>query len=198
MCIYIDTADTSGVNRRASQICHNRLIRMKLQQNLLHMISTEVSSLATHNTIYLRASSKCLCQTRTSTQFLLMCFAKHEQRTTAILLWTMRICKTEPAKKRTAHRGRGRSIGMTRNYSYIKHHRMTNSAPQAMQAEIKRSRWKARLSGQSGAKTTAIGSLLTSQSRPRLTDENIFLQSLTSSLKKIQLATHHTEACPLQ
>jgi hypothetical protein len=44
------TVATSGVNRLASQICHNRLFRKKLQQNLLHMISTEVSSLATHNT----------------------------------------------------------------------------------------------------------------------------------------------------
>jgi hypothetical protein len=41
-------------------------------------------------------------------------------------------------------------------------------------------------------------SLLTSQSRLRLTDENIFQQPLTSSLKKIWLATHHTEAGPLQ
>jgi hypothetical protein len=49
-----------------------------------------------------------------------------------------------------------------------------------------------------GRKTTAISSLLTSQSRPRLTDENIFQQPLTSSLKKIRLATHHTEAWPLQ
>jgi hypothetical protein len=51
---------------------------------------------------------------------------------------------------------------------------------------------------QSGAKTTSIRSLLTSQSRPRLTDEIIFQKPLTSSLKKIRLATHHTEACPLQ
>jgi hypothetical protein len=48
--IYIYTADTSGVNRLASEICHNRLFRKKLAQNLQHMISTEVSSLATHNT----------------------------------------------------------------------------------------------------------------------------------------------------
>jgi hypothetical protein len=47
---------------------------------------------------------------------------------------------------------------------------MTKSAPQAMQAAIKRSRWRAWLSGQSGAKTISISSLLTSQSRPRLTD----------------------------
>jgi hypothetical protein len=125
ICIYINlyTVDTSGVNRLASKICHNRLFRKNLQHNLLRMISTEVSSLATHN---------------------------------------------------------------------------TNSAPQAMQAAIKRSKLKAWLSGQSGAKTTSIRSLLTSQSLPRLTDENIFLQPLTSSLKKIRLATHHTEACPLQ
>jgi hypothetical protein len=49
MYIYIHTADTSGVNRLASQICHNRLFHKKLQQNLLHMISTEASSLAAHN-----------------------------------------------------------------------------------------------------------------------------------------------------
>jgi hypothetical protein len=53
-----------------------------------------------------------------------------------------------------------------------------------------RSRWKAWLSGQPGAKTTSIISLLTSQNLPQLTDENIFLQPLTSSLKKIRLATH--------
>jgi hypothetical protein len=45
------TVATSGVNRLASQICHNRLFRKKLQQNILRMISTEVSSLAAHNTI---------------------------------------------------------------------------------------------------------------------------------------------------
>jgi hypothetical protein len=39
----------SGVNRLASQICHIRIFRKKLQQNFLHMISTEVSSLTTHN-----------------------------------------------------------------------------------------------------------------------------------------------------
>jgi hypothetical protein len=44
------TVATSGVNRLASQICHNRLFRKKLQQNILPMISTEVSSLATHDT----------------------------------------------------------------------------------------------------------------------------------------------------
>jgi hypothetical protein len=43
------TVSTSGVHRLASQICHNRLFRKKLQQNILHMISTEVSSLAAHN-----------------------------------------------------------------------------------------------------------------------------------------------------
>jgi hypothetical protein len=53
-----------------------------------------------------------------------------------------RIFKAEPAQKRTAHRERGRLIGMTRNYSYTKHQRMTKTAPQAMQAAIKRSRWK--------------------------------------------------------
>jgi hypothetical protein len=51
--IYMYTADTSGVNRLASQICHNRFFRKKRQQNLLHMVSTEVSSLATYNTSYL-------------------------------------------------------------------------------------------------------------------------------------------------
>jgi hypothetical protein len=50
MYIYIYTVDTSSVNRLASQICHNRLFRRKLQQNPLHKISTEVSSFATHNT----------------------------------------------------------------------------------------------------------------------------------------------------
>jgi hypothetical protein len=48
VCIY--TVDTSGVNRLASQICHNRLFRKKLQHNLLRIISTEVSFLATHIT----------------------------------------------------------------------------------------------------------------------------------------------------
>jgi hypothetical protein len=46
------TVATSGVNRLAIQICHNRLFRKKLQQNILPMISTEVSSLAAHNTRY--------------------------------------------------------------------------------------------------------------------------------------------------
>jgi hypothetical protein len=52
ICVYknIYTVDTSGVNRLASQICHNRLFRKKLQHNHLLMISTEVSSLVTHNT----------------------------------------------------------------------------------------------------------------------------------------------------
>jgi hypothetical protein len=40
---------TSGVHRLASQICHNRLFRKKLQKNILPMNSTEVSSLAAHN-----------------------------------------------------------------------------------------------------------------------------------------------------
>jgi hypothetical protein len=44
------TVATSGVNHLPRQICHNRLSRKKLQQNLLHTISTEVSSLATHKT----------------------------------------------------------------------------------------------------------------------------------------------------
>jgi hypothetical protein len=44
------TVATSGVNRLASQICHNRLFRKTLQQNILPMISTDVLSLAAHNT----------------------------------------------------------------------------------------------------------------------------------------------------
>jgi hypothetical protein len=40
-----DTVATSGVNRLASQICHNQLFRKKLQQNILPIISTKVSSL---------------------------------------------------------------------------------------------------------------------------------------------------------
>jgi hypothetical protein len=44
------TVATSDVHRLASQICHNRLFRKKLQQNILRMVSTEVSSLAAHNT----------------------------------------------------------------------------------------------------------------------------------------------------
>jgi hypothetical protein len=43
------TVATSGVTRLASQICHNRLFRKKLQQNILRIVSTEVSSLAAHN-----------------------------------------------------------------------------------------------------------------------------------------------------
>jgi hypothetical protein len=43
------TVATSGVNRLASQICHNRLFRKKLQQNILPMTSIEVLSLAAHN-----------------------------------------------------------------------------------------------------------------------------------------------------
>jgi hypothetical protein len=61
--------------------------------------------------------------------FLLMCFAKHERRSAAILVWTTRICKEESAKKRTAHKERGRLIGMTRYYSYTKHQRMKKPAP---------------------------------------------------------------------
>jgi hypothetical protein len=44
------TVATSVANRLASQICHNRLFRKKLQQNILPMISTEVSSFAAPNT----------------------------------------------------------------------------------------------------------------------------------------------------
>jgi hypothetical protein len=43
------TVATSGANRLASQIYHNRLVRKTLQENILPMISTEVSSLAAHN-----------------------------------------------------------------------------------------------------------------------------------------------------
>jgi hypothetical protein len=41
---------TSCVNRCASWICHILLARKKLQENLLHMIAKQFSSLATHNT----------------------------------------------------------------------------------------------------------------------------------------------------
>jgi hypothetical protein len=44
------TVATSSVHRLASQICHYQLFRKKLQQNILRMMSTEVSSLAAHNT----------------------------------------------------------------------------------------------------------------------------------------------------
>jgi Integrase zinc binding domain len=44
------TVATSGVHRFVSQICHNRLFRKKFQQNILRMVSTEVSSLVAHNT----------------------------------------------------------------------------------------------------------------------------------------------------
>jgi hypothetical protein len=43
------TVATSGVHRLASQICDNRFFIKKVQQNILPMISTEVSSLAAHN-----------------------------------------------------------------------------------------------------------------------------------------------------
>jgi hypothetical protein len=43
------TVATSGVNRLASQICHNRLFRKKLQQNILRLVSTEVLYLAAHD-----------------------------------------------------------------------------------------------------------------------------------------------------
>jgi hypothetical protein len=46
---YSYTVATSGDNRRVSQICHNRLFRKKLQQNILPVISTEISTLAAHN-----------------------------------------------------------------------------------------------------------------------------------------------------
>jgi hypothetical protein len=47
---------TSCVNRCDSWICHIRLSRKKLHENPLCMISTEVSSLATHNTLLFRES----------------------------------------------------------------------------------------------------------------------------------------------
>jgi hypothetical protein len=53
------TVATSGVNRFASQVCHNRHFRKKLQQNILPMISTEVSSFAAHNTLRLQFSLFC-------------------------------------------------------------------------------------------------------------------------------------------
>jgi hypothetical protein len=48
------TVATSGVHRLARQICHNQVFRKKLQQNILLMILTEVSSLAAHNTTPMR------------------------------------------------------------------------------------------------------------------------------------------------
>jgi hypothetical protein len=56
-CYHSYTVATSGVNRIPSQICHNRLFRRKLQHNFLHMISTEVSSSATHNSSLLYLSN---------------------------------------------------------------------------------------------------------------------------------------------
>jgi hypothetical protein len=41
----------SRVNRCAGWIYHIQLSRKKLQENLVHMISTELSSLATHNKV---------------------------------------------------------------------------------------------------------------------------------------------------
>jgi hypothetical protein len=51
------TVATSGVHRLASQVCRNRLFRKKLQQNILPMISTEVSSLAAHNSLKIGSAS---------------------------------------------------------------------------------------------------------------------------------------------
>jgi hypothetical protein len=59
------TVATSGVNRLARQICHNRLFRKKLQQNILLMMPTKVSSLAAHNT---RAVIHDTCRVRFVTQ----------------------------------------------------------------------------------------------------------------------------------
>jgi hypothetical protein len=63
------TVATSGVHRLASQICHNRHFRKKLQQNILRMISTEVSSLAAHNTlkVFAVASSSAASERNSST-----------------------------------------------------------------------------------------------------------------------------------
>jgi hypothetical protein len=58
-CIHSYTVATSGVNRLASQICQNRLFRKKLQQNILPMISTEVSSLASQRQVHSRFGSLC-------------------------------------------------------------------------------------------------------------------------------------------
>jgi hypothetical protein len=57
------TVATSGVHRLASQICRNRLFRKKLQQNILSMISAEVSSLAAHNTRYMKREGSPLHRT---------------------------------------------------------------------------------------------------------------------------------------
>jgi hypothetical protein len=54
---------TSGVHRIASQICHNRLFRKKLQQNILRMVSTEVLSLAAHNTSHENSQRDCISRT---------------------------------------------------------------------------------------------------------------------------------------
>jgi hypothetical protein len=72
ICIYINiyTVDTSGVNRLVSQISHNRLFCKKLQHNLLRMILTEVSSLATHNTGAARSSCGVSCNARHTGQLL--------------------------------------------------------------------------------------------------------------------------------
>jgi hypothetical protein len=48
-CYLSYTVATSGVNRLANQIYHNRLFRKKLRHNFLLMISTEILSLASHN-----------------------------------------------------------------------------------------------------------------------------------------------------
>jgi hypothetical protein len=62
------------INRCASWICHNRLSRQKLHENLLRMISTEFSSLATHNTGHSRSTRtfirRCHCFVLTGTWFL--------------------------------------------------------------------------------------------------------------------------------
>jgi hypothetical protein len=117
------------------------------------------------------AVEKFLCQTRMSTKFLLTRFAKNEQRISATLVWTMRICKAEPAKKRTAHRGRELLTGTTNNYSCTTHQRKRNAAPQAMHTAIKKLikklRLKAGLSGQSETTTSTICLLIASQSRPQ-------------------------------
>jgi hypothetical protein len=151
ICIYIYAVDTSGVNLLASQICHNRLFHKKLQQSRLHMISTEVSSFATHNA-------------GRSTKFLLMLFARNEQIMSTTLAWTIRICKAEPAKKRTVHRERELLTETTRNYSCTTH-QWKKEAPQSMQTAIKKVKMECLAQRAIGSEKSAICLLITSQSR---------------------------------
>jgi hypothetical protein len=77
------------------------------------------------------------------------------------------VLREERAKKRTVHRKREQLTETSRNYSCTTHQRKRKAAPQAMQSAIKKSRWKAWLSGQSAAKTSATCLLIASQSRPQ-------------------------------